>query len=87
MDDWIRIAQAGGGFRLDATHRDPVELRQIATAAHTGGAMVVFAGIARHDTDDVMQIAMAGKGSVLCEDSKAMGEDLRIDPPKPPEGV
>ena len=33
IDDLLQIANAGGGFRLDATHRYPDELMQIATAA------------------------------------------------------
>jgi hypothetical protein len=42
IDDLIQIANAGGGFRLDATHRYPDELIQIATAAKNGGATVIF---------------------------------------------
>ena len=47
VDDLIRIANAGGGFRLDATHRYPDELVEIAAAAKTGGATVIFSGMAR----------------------------------------
>jgi len=68
VDDLIRIANARGGFRLDATHRYPDELMQIATAAKTGGATVSFSGMARHYTDDLICIATAGKGSVIFED-------------------
>ncbi len=68
LDDLIRIAQAGGGFRLNATHRYPNELMQIATAAKTGGATVIFSGMSAHYTDDLIQIATAGKGAVIFED-------------------
>jgi hypothetical protein len=68
IDDLIRIANAGGGFRLDATHRYPDELMQIATAAKTGGATVIFSGMSTYYTDDLIRIATAGKGSVIFED-------------------
>ena len=68
VDDLIRIADAGGGFRLDATHRYPDELIQIVTAAKTGGATVILYGMSVHYTDDLLQIATAGKGSVIFED-------------------
>jgi len=68
IDDLVRIAQAGGGFRLDATHRYPDELMQIATAAKTGGATVIFYGMSTYYTDDLIRIATAGKGSVIFED-------------------
>jgi hypothetical protein len=67
VDDLIRMANAGGGFRLDATHRYPAEPMQIATAAKTGGATVIFSGMSAHYADDLIQIATAGKGSVIFE--------------------
>ena len=68
VNDLIRIAHAGGGFRLDTTHRYPDELMQIAAAAKTGGATVIFSGMSVHYTDDLIRIATAGKGSVIFED-------------------
>ena len=68
VDDLIRIAHAGGGLRLDATHRYPDELMQIATAAKTGGATVIFYGMSPYYTDDLIRIATAGKGAVIFED-------------------
>ena len=65
IDDLIRIAHAGGGFRLDATHRYPDELLQIVTAAKTGGATVIFYGMSAYYTDDLIRIATVGKGSVM----------------------
>jgi hypothetical protein len=68
IDDLIQIANAGGGFRLDATHRYPDELMQIATAAKNGGATVIFSGMSRYYTNDLIRIATAGKGAVIFED-------------------
>jgi DNA replication protein len=68
IDDLLQIAKAGGGFRLDATHRYPDELMQIATAAKNGGATVIFYGMARYYTNDLIRIAAAGKGAVIFED-------------------
>ena len=68
IEDLIRIANAGGGFRLDATHRSLDELMQIATAAKTGGATVIFSGMSTYYTDDLIRIATAGQGSVIFED-------------------
>jgi phosphoribosylcarboxyaminoimidazole (NCAIR) mutase len=67
-EDVIRMAHAGGGFRLDAAHRYPDALVESAAAAKAGGATVIFAGMARHDTNDVIRIATAGPGAVICED-------------------
>ena len=68
IDDLIQIASAGGGLRLDATHRYPDELMQIASAAKKGGATVIFYGMARYYTNDLLRIATAGKGAVIFED-------------------
>ena len=68
IDDLIQIASAGGGFRLDATQRYPDELMQIATAAKNGGATVIFYGMSRCYTHDLIRIATAGKGAVIFED-------------------
>src|SRR5215831_5543355 len=46
----MRMAHAGGGFRLDAFYRYPDELMQISTAAKTGGATATFSDMARHSS-------------------------------------
>ena len=65
----IQIANAGGGFKLDASSRPTIELVQIASAASNKGARVVFSGISRNKTTvELIQIANAGGGSVSFED-------------------
>lgn len=66
--DLIKIANAGGGFRLDAKTRLTDELVHIAAAAKNGGATVIFSGTGIFPTHDLIQIGAAGKGSVIFED-------------------
>lgn len=63
----IQIANAGGGFRLDAAVRTTAELIQIALAARNSGAQVTFAGLGVRTTAELLQIATAGKGVVILE--------------------
>lgn len=63
----IRIAAAGGGFRLDAKLRPTPELIQIAVAASKHGAQVTFTGLNLRPTPELIQIASAGKGFVILE--------------------
>lgn len=67
-DDLIRIAAAGGGFRLFPGVRPVDELVRIATAAESGGALVFLLGMSTYMTDDLVRIATAGKGHVVFED-------------------
>jgi len=67
-DDLVRIAAAGGGFRLDASHRLTDDLVRIAAAARNGGARLFFSGMSARLTDDLVRIGAAGKGSVVFED-------------------
>jgi hypothetical protein len=64
----MQIASSGGGFRLAAGTRTTHDLMQIASAAHEGGATVIFSGMTTRPTVDLMQIASSGQGSVLFED-------------------
>jgi DNA replication protein len=65
--DLLRVAAAGGGFRLDASLRPTSDLVRIATAAFEAGARVTFAGLNARPTSELLQIAMAGKGFVVLE--------------------
>lgn len=67
-NDLIKIATAGGGFRLDAKTRLTDELVQLAAAAKTGGATVIFSGTGMFSTQDLIRIGAAGKGAVIFED-------------------
>ena len=67
-NDLIRIAAAGGGFRLDCAMRTTNDLIQIAAAASHGNARIIFSGLSMRTTNDLIQIAAAGKGSVSFEE-------------------
>lgn len=63
-NDLMMIANAGGGFTLDAAVRPTNELMMIASAAKSGGGQVIFRGLNVRPTNDLMMIASAGKGHV-----------------------
>jgi len=63
----IQVALAGGGFILDAAHRQTPELVHIAKAANQGGVKVIFRGMTNRQTAELIQIAAAGKGAVTFE--------------------
>lgn len=65
VEDLIRIAAVGGGFRLDAMGRETGELVRIAAAAVRGHAQVTFAGMESRPVNDLIQIGAAGKGHVV----------------------
>jgi DNA replication protein len=66
-DDLVRIAAAGGGFRLDAAGRPTGDLVTIAAAASEWGVPLIFAGLDGRSTDDLVRIADAGEGNVVFE--------------------
>jgi hypothetical protein len=66
-DDLIRIASAGGGFRLTARHRQTDDLIRIAAAAKNSGAQLIFTGLTHRQTEELIRIGSAGKGSVIFE--------------------
>ena len=67
-EELMQIAAAGGGFRFNSGTRHTDDLTRIAAAAKSGDATVVLAGISDRPTADLIQIAAAGKGSVIFED-------------------
>jgi len=66
--DLIRIAAAGGGFRLEAVSRPTGDLIRIAAAAGGGEARLYFKGMSSRPTGDLIRIGAAGKGAVVFED-------------------
>ena len=63
IDDLVRIAAAGGGFKLDASTRRADDLVRIAAAASTKGAKIIFTGLKTRTTEELVRIGAAGKGS------------------------
>ena len=67
-DELVKIAESGGGFKLDCALKSVDDLSKIAQAAHSGGATLILTGINLRSTEDLVQIAAAAKGSVIFED-------------------
>lgn len=67
VEDLMKIASAGGGFRLDAGMRTTEDLMKIAYCAKGSGARLTFTNMAHRQTHDLMRIASAGGGSVSFE--------------------
>ena len=68
IDDVLRIALVGGGMDMHASNRTTAELIRIALAASTRGTRLIFRGLADRQTDVVVRIALAGRGTVLFAD-------------------
>lgn len=66
-EDLVRIADAGGGFRLNARDRLTEDLVRIAAAASNNQARLYLTGLSGRSTDDLIRISSAGKGSVVFE--------------------
>jgi hypothetical protein len=67
-EDLIRIAAAGGGFRLVASVRPTEDLIRIAAAASTGSARIFMSGLSMRPTEDLIRIGAAGQGCAVFED-------------------
>ena len=66
-DELVRIALAGGGFKLNASLKSTDDLVRIALATSTHGNKLTFSGINK-STDELVRIALAGKGNIILED-------------------
>lgn len=64
INDLVMIANAGGGFELDAKLRPTNDLVMIANAAARGNAIVILYGMKLRPTNDLVMIANAGKGKI-----------------------
>ena len=67
IDELVRIAEAGAGFRLDGAARPMHDLVRIAGAASPWGVRLVFAGMDDRSTGDLVRIATAGEGTAEFE--------------------
>jgi DNA replication protein len=61
----IRIAAAGGGFRMDGSNRSTEELIRVAAASRSKGARLEFSGLHHRSTNELIRIAAAGGGNVV----------------------
>jgi hypothetical protein len=64
-DELVKIAVAGGGFVMDAKAKPQEDLVAIAGAASHEGAVVMLRNTSEKETDELVEIAFAGKGSVI----------------------
>jgi hypothetical protein len=60
VEDAIRVLMAGGSLKVGSHRVD--DLLRMASAAQQGGARLTI--VASYRTDDMVQIALAGKGHV-----------------------
>ncbi|MGD9402282.1 MAG: hypothetical protein PVF95_08465 [bacterium] len=67
IEELIKIAQAGGGFTMDASRCTTEEVLRVARVAGECGAEVRISRICGKTTDDLVKIAIAGKGHVFFE--------------------
>ncbi|WOH55295.1 hypothetical protein [Bradyrhizobium sp. BWC-3-1] len=67
VEELMRIASAGGGFRLDAHHRSTEDLMKIAYCSKASGARITFTNMAHRQTNDLIRIASSGAGNVSFE--------------------
>jgi DNA replication protein len=68
IEDLVRIAAAGGGFKIDASLKSTDDLVRIAAAASTKQAKIALTGLKTRTTEDLVRIGAAGKGCVFFED-------------------
>lgn len=68
VGDLVRIAAAGGGFKLVGTERTTSELIKIASAAASGKAQLTLVGVSTRTLSEIIKIANAGDGCVVFED-------------------
>ena len=68
FNELILIAQAGGGFTIDANDINQGDLILIAQAAGKGGGRIHILNVSSKSQDELILIAQAGKGAVVFQD-------------------
>lgn len=67
IEELLKIAQAGGGFKLDASRCTTDDVVKLAEVIGRCGAELRISKIYSKSTDDLVKIASAGKGHVIFE--------------------
>ncbi len=67
IEELIKIAEAGGGFSMDASRCTTDEVVRVARVAGEHGAELRISRICGKSTEDLVKIAAAGKGHVFFE--------------------
>jgi DNA replication protein len=67
IEELIKIARAGGGFTMDASHCTTDEVVRVAEVAGEHGTDLRISKICGKTTDDLVKIAAAGRGHVFFE--------------------
>lgn len=65
VSDLIKLAAAGGGFKLDCSNKMVSDIIRIAAAAHSGNALIVLEKTEKILLSDRVRIAAAGGGRVF----------------------
>ncbi|WP_425081183.1 hypothetical protein [Ruegeria arenilitoris] len=67
VETLVRLAAAGGGFKINAEDFYVDDLIKIAVAAGSKQSRIVVTKADEFDSDDLIRIAEAGKGCMLFE--------------------
>lgn len=65
IDQTVRLAAAGGGFRVDASTKTIDQVVRIAAAASGKGSQILVLNAETRTIDELVRIAAAGKGCVV----------------------
>ena len=67
VDEIVRIADVGDGFRMDASSITTDDLYRIAFAAAGKGSRIILEGLDSRTYDELWRIAKAGEGCIVFE--------------------
>jgi hypothetical protein len=69
-DDLIRIASAGGGFKMNAGTKPTHDLIRIAAAASAAKVRIYLGAMSMRPVDDFISIGAASGGAVVFQDDE-----------------